>query len=70
MFEKLQRLAKRRTYENYWREQRGTTVRITRGVLEGRRGRLNGANFRYGLVLLEGEGRTCPVVYSDLEVER
>lgn len=57
-----------RTYHNYWRGRQGSTMRITRGALEGRRGRLNMVCFRFGGVYLQ-EGEEVLVIYTDLEIE-
>jgi hypothetical protein len=61
-------LRRGRTYENYWRRQLGATVRIKRGALEGRRGRLTAlCSETYGLVFLQEGNEPC-IVYTDLEV--
>jgi hypothetical protein len=52
---------------NYWKGQQGRTVRITRGALSGRCGRLKGVCYSYGTVFL-AEKEEVPVIWSDLEV--
>lgn len=59
----------KRTYENYWRHQLGTTVRVTRGAMEGRCGRLTTlCSDTYGKVFLIEGSEPC-FLYADLEVE-
>jgi hypothetical protein len=65
----LRRLRLRpRTYKNYWRGRQGSTVRIKRGALEGRRGRLNMVCYNFGGVYFPEEGEVF-VIYTDLEIE-
>lgn len=52
---------------DWWREQQGHTVRVTKGAFARCEGRLNALGYAKGGIAIKGHGNVW-VIYADLEV--